>query len=461
MAVAEAATMSKTLAVPDAARDAARWADVVDSRPTSVSVPCASAEEAQQVGRITKAVADYSEHAATEEAAYGGVEEEDSDEDSDEDDADQMGQLEIASSGGITASTAPGGYSAKHLMSVGSRYHDNGRCKPCAFFHTKGCQSGTACLFCHICPMHEKQRRKRLRRQLCHTLLSGSYGRMVESSATLDTAARRKGKGQSKGEYNGKVEAGHSRVNSGSTTASTIGWGKHARQWSTSTQGSCVDMSPAAAQGGMGVYPYGHDFGQDMRQHMDGHMLPTAAAEAQARHGQAHQMPSPKSPTGGEANSVPLMMRNMGEVPHATMLPNPVGYGQAPQSPMMGDSLTYVNCNGMQYALVPVPGHDSGSPYNQQQQTLEAAAVAALQEQQLLQQQQHQHQQQHQQQQQQQLQVQHHIWAGHHAPEHVVMPPSPVHGVDHGMWASSPAQSQAHYGFFGGHHQQPHQSACW
>merc|ERR1719446_554968 len=67
--------------------------------------------------------------------------------------------------------------SSEDLDSVGSRLHDSGRCKPCAFFHTKGCNSGDGCLFCHRCPAHEKQRRKRLRRQLCHSLLNSFDGR--------------------------------------------------------------------------------------------------------------------------------------------------------------------------------------------------------------------------------------------------------------------------------------------
>lgn len=52
------------------------------------------------------------------------------------------------------------------LPSVGSLYHRSARCKPCAFFHTKGCENGSSCLFCHLCPPHEKQRRKRLREHM-------------------------------------------------------------------------------------------------------------------------------------------------------------------------------------------------------------------------------------------------------------------------------------------------------
>jgi len=50
--------------------------------------------------------------------------------------------------------------------SLGSDWHQEGRCKPCAFFHKQGCQNGASCIFCHQCPPHEKQRRKRLRRRM-------------------------------------------------------------------------------------------------------------------------------------------------------------------------------------------------------------------------------------------------------------------------------------------------------
>jgi len=48
--------------------------------------------------------------------------------------------------------------------SFGSDVHHLGRCKPCAFFHTKGCSSGEECRFCHLCPPNEKHRRKLLAR---------------------------------------------------------------------------------------------------------------------------------------------------------------------------------------------------------------------------------------------------------------------------------------------------------
>mmetsp|Transcript_51778 Transcript_51778/g.133525 ORF Transcript_51778/g.133525 Transcript_51778/m.133525 type:complete len:293 (+) Transcript_51778:92-970(+) len=46
------------------------------------------------------------------------------------------------------------------LISIGSGNHHMGRCKPCAFIHTKGCASGVNCTFCHLCDPGEKKRRQ-------------------------------------------------------------------------------------------------------------------------------------------------------------------------------------------------------------------------------------------------------------------------------------------------------------
>lgn len=43
--------------------------------------------------------------------------------------------------------------------SAGSAGHMAGVCKPCAFFHTKGCGNGLACEFCHLCDPGEKKKR--------------------------------------------------------------------------------------------------------------------------------------------------------------------------------------------------------------------------------------------------------------------------------------------------------------
>jgi len=51
-------------------------------------------------------------------------------------------------------------------LSAGSAGHFAGLCKPCAFWHNKGCGNGAQCSFCHLCPPGEKQRRKNTRKQL-------------------------------------------------------------------------------------------------------------------------------------------------------------------------------------------------------------------------------------------------------------------------------------------------------
>merc|ERR1719215_2133989 len=75
----------------------------------------------------------------------------------------------------------------------GSPLHRSGRCKPCAFFHTKGCQNDKKCQFCHLCPPGEKQRRKRLREQP-----PGSYARslVVASRAWSERQKQRQERGQ-------------------------------------------------------------------------------------------------------------------------------------------------------------------------------------------------------------------------------------------------------------------------
>eukprot|EP00440_Ansanella_granifera_P029358 gb/GFBE01031885.1/.p1 GENE.gb/GFBE01031885.1/~~gb/GFBE01031885.1/.p1 ORF type:complete len:351 (+),score=63.29 gb/GFBE01031885.1/:1-1053(+) len=47
------------------------------------------------------------------------------------------------------------------LPSIGSAGHVTRDCKPCAFLHTKGCESGKLCLFCHLCDAGEKKRRQK------------------------------------------------------------------------------------------------------------------------------------------------------------------------------------------------------------------------------------------------------------------------------------------------------------
>eukprot|EP00445_Apocalathium_hangoei_P041172 CAMPEP_0203971444 /NCGR_PEP_ID=MMETSP0359-20131031/98479_1 /ASSEMBLY_ACC=CAM_ASM_000338 /TAXON_ID=268821 /ORGANISM="Scrippsiella Hangoei, Strain SHTV-5" /LENGTH=438 /DNA_ID=CAMNT_0050909419 /DNA_START=75 /DNA_END=1391 /DNA_ORIENTATION=- len=50
---------------------------------------------------------------------------------------------------------------AEEPPSVGSWAHATRRCRPCAFLHTKGCENGRACGFCHLCGADERKRRRK------------------------------------------------------------------------------------------------------------------------------------------------------------------------------------------------------------------------------------------------------------------------------------------------------------
>jgi len=47
---------------------------------------------------------------------------------------------------------------------LGSKGHWFGKCKPCAFLHTRGCGNGVLCPFCHLCDPGEKKRRAKDKR---------------------------------------------------------------------------------------------------------------------------------------------------------------------------------------------------------------------------------------------------------------------------------------------------------
>lgn len=56
------------------------------------------------------------------------------------------------------------------LPSIGSVGHQSGQCKPCAFMHSKGCKTGRACQFCHLCEPGEKKRRQKEKRAFFSTM---------------------------------------------------------------------------------------------------------------------------------------------------------------------------------------------------------------------------------------------------------------------------------------------------
>lgn len=50
---------------------------------------------------------------------------------------------------------------SSEFPTVGSAGHYTGFCKPCAFFHARGCDKGFQCAFCHLCGPHEKRHRRK------------------------------------------------------------------------------------------------------------------------------------------------------------------------------------------------------------------------------------------------------------------------------------------------------------
>lgn len=106
-------------------------------------------------------------------------------------------------------------------LSVGSDLHEDGKCKPCVFYHElEGCQHGTACTFCHACPPREFERRKRLRRNLLKPKTSAGHRRQgsdASTTASTSTASERK--------------LSHSRQSSGVGSLHTSGDARRTSAW--------------------------------------------------------------------------------------------------------------------------------------------------------------------------------------------------------------------------------------
>jgi hypothetical protein len=68
---------------------------------------------------------------------------------------------EDGAEGDIASASASSHLGTKELPTLGSAGHHQMICKPCAFFHKKGCNNGVQCLFCHLCEPGEIIRRKK------------------------------------------------------------------------------------------------------------------------------------------------------------------------------------------------------------------------------------------------------------------------------------------------------------
>lgn len=61
----------------------------------------------------------------------------------------------------LSAALSEPAFAFNELPTVGSAGHYTGNCKPCAFYHTRGCGNGEQCPFCHLCGPNEKRRRQK------------------------------------------------------------------------------------------------------------------------------------------------------------------------------------------------------------------------------------------------------------------------------------------------------------
>merc|ERR1711939_1138376 len=66
----------------------------------------------------------------------------------------------------LAAAIAPPEPVGQEMPSIGSRLHYGGRCRPCTFFHTRGCENNQSCMFCHLCRPGEKRRRLKAQKLL-------------------------------------------------------------------------------------------------------------------------------------------------------------------------------------------------------------------------------------------------------------------------------------------------------
>jgi len=69
------------------------------------------------------------------------------------------------------------------LPTAGSDRHRFGDCKPCAYANIKGCQNGTQCQFCHLCPPGELKRRQKAKRATQRALQSAMRSEGVARAA--------------------------------------------------------------------------------------------------------------------------------------------------------------------------------------------------------------------------------------------------------------------------------------
>lgn len=64
----------------------------------------------------------------------------------------------------VSIPQAPCDTAAEPILSVGSRWHLSGECKPCSWYwKPQGCIDGAECNYCHICPAERKRKSSKLK----------------------------------------------------------------------------------------------------------------------------------------------------------------------------------------------------------------------------------------------------------------------------------------------------------
>jgi hypothetical protein len=221
--------------------------------------------------------------------------------------------------------------------SAGSSHHRTGRCKPCAFYHTKGCQNAKACEFCHLCPPGEKQRRKRLQERMCEKL--GQFQRQTPfeqvDQRCFKSGHQRQASGASMGES--------------SSQSTCSGWTKFSHSRGSSS--SSVADSTAVVQSPMCGMPHMHQMMPVY--HFAQGVMPTMADSAECRTAE----PARANATNeiSLAQVVPLPGNKGNNAPMPAAAPEQMAVQWQHNGVMPEQMATQWGHNGVvQYALVPV-----------------------------------------------------------------------------------------------------------
>jgi len=87
----------------------------------------------------------------------------------------------------LSEAIAPPELGGPQLPSIGSMLHHQGGCRPCTFFHTRGCENKVDCKFCHLCGPGEKKKRlkvlKHVQREATFIALENAKAKLASWSA--------------------------------------------------------------------------------------------------------------------------------------------------------------------------------------------------------------------------------------------------------------------------------------